>query len=132
MPTFREKIKAKLQAKVEDLDAMTEAARAENARLMDLSPADLAAELMPAFGPDGAEVNKFPLDAAGGSNERQLIEWLIRTHQLTGGVGWKGWDLLRVRVLEAVQQLEHAGLVYVRHISDQDRYWATHLGSAEP
>jgi len=56
---------------------------------MALSPMDLAAELMLAFGPDGPKatitVNR------GGTNQRQLVKWLLRQHELTV----VKWELMR-------------------------------------
>jgi hypothetical protein len=122
MPLFGENFHAKHEAAREARRAKAEAARAEDARLMALSPADLAAELMPAFRPGGAKVSMRP-----GPDERQLAKWLLRNHELSFAQG-----LLRLRVLEAVQLLEHAGLVYVCSISDDGtRFWsATGLGLA--
>src|ERR1700682_2553414 len=67
-------------AKAEALRARAEAGQAEGARLMALSPMDLAAELMLAFGPDGPKatitVNR------GGTNQRQLVKWVLRQHEV--------------------------------------------------
>ena len=106
MPSFREKLKAKGEAVV--------AREAEAARLSALPPAELAALLMPAFGPDGPKANPSILNPGnrGGTNENQLLDWLGRTYEVFP-IRPKPWRLLSTRVLEAVQLLEHAGLIYV-------------------
>jgi hypothetical protein len=126
MPLFGEKSQSKREA----LRAERDAARAENARLVALPPEDLAAELMPAFGADGAKTTDRSLlnpGARGGSDELQLVSWLHRNCRI-GVPLFK--DPSRSQVLQAVQVLEHAGLLYVEWMSDNgDRHWkATQLG----
>jgi hypothetical protein len=72
MPTYRERFHAKAEAG----RAKAEAGRAEGARLMGLSPGDLAAELMAAFGPDG-------LRRGQRVDEGNLIVWLFREYPRT-------------------------------------------------
>jgi hypothetical protein len=88
-------------------------------------PAELGPELMDAFSPDiGRKVPWL------GSHD--LAEWMFRGYPQRTGI------ILRARpvtepILEAVQLLEHAELLYVRLISDigPGRSWcATRLGLA--
>jgi hypothetical protein len=120
MPTFREKFKAAHQARL-----------AEAETFMALSLVDMAVELMPAFGPGG------PANVVlrRGADREQLVSWLVKTQEVRPG--FKQLSLLRTRVLEAVQLLEHAGLVYVHSITHgsnngpSTRYWrATEAGMA--
>jgi hypothetical protein len=126
MPLFGEKSQSKREA----LRAERDAARAEYARLVALPPEDLAAELMPAFGADGAKTTDRSLlnpGARGGSDELQLVSWLHRNCRI-GVPLFK--DPSRSQVLQAAQVLEHAGLLYVEWMSDNGgRHWkATQLG----
>ena len=114
MPLFGEKSQPKREA----LRAQRDAARAEYARLVALPPEDLAAELMPAFGADGAKTTDRSLlnpGARGGSDELQLVSWLHRNCRIAVPL-FK--DPSRSQVLQAVQVLEHAGLLYVEWMSD--------------
>ena len=71
-------------------------------------PAELAAELMAAFGPDGYQ---------GDDNLKpgHLVDWLFRGHRTIPGDYVK---TLRRPIREAMQLLEHAELVYVRSMGD--------------
>jgi hypothetical protein len=114
MPLFRKK----------DHTAEDEAARTHFEQLMALSPADLAAELMPAFGPDGPRHGK-------NLNILQPVSWLLRGHRGAGGVSDRRQLVAAVR--EAAQVLEHAELVQARHLGGQSggSLWnATRLGAA--
>lgn len=85
-------------------------------------PAELAVEVMAVFGPDGPR---------GGSTSRQsihqFIDWMFRGYPSPGL--FRSYPVSEP-MLEAVQLLEHAELVYVTDIHDiGDRYWrATRLG----
>ena len=120
MPTFREKFKAAEQAR-----------RAKADTFMALSTADLAVELMPAFGPGGPANVIF----RRGADRTALVGWLLKTQEVS--LLLKQLSVLRARVLEAVQLLEHAELVYVHSIThgsdsgSSTRYWrATDAGMA--
>ena len=106
----------------EEKRAREAAAAAEAERLAGLPVADLAAELMPAFGADGP--------GRGGRHEvnlLQLANWLMRS--VDGGAGHMR-DLERP-TREAVQALEHAGLVErLGQANIGQRYAATRLGEA--
>jgi hypothetical protein len=80
------------------------AAQMEVDRLVALEPEDLAVELMPAFGPDGAKSR-----GRIGTGPLQVIEWLMKP--VGRGVSTK--PLVPV-VLAGLQALEHAGLVQER------------------
>jgi hypothetical protein len=90
-----------------DHTAQDAAARDHVEQLMALSPADLAAELMSAFGPDGPRRGK-------DLNILQLVSWLLRGYRGAGGVSRR--EQLVVAAREAMQVLEHAELVQVRHL----------------
>ncbi len=83
--------------------ANDEAARAMFDWATSVPPADLAAWLMPAFGPDGPK---------GGNDLRQsdLVEWLWRGYRTPT---FPGATTVGKPILEAVQLLEHSELVYV-------------------
>jgi hypothetical protein len=107
-----------------DHSAEDEAARVHFEQLMALSPADLAAELMPAFGPDGPRRGK-------DLNILQLSSWLLRGYRGAGGVSRR--EQLVAAAREAMQVLEHAELVQVRHLggaSGGSLWNATRLGAA--
>jgi len=87
------------------------------------SAAELAVEVMAAFDPQVPK--RVPYICAF-----ELSDWMFRGYPERRGI------ILRARpvqepMLEAIQLLEHSELVYVRLISDSDRYWsATRLGLA--
>ncbi|HTQ17009.1 hypothetical protein [Mycobacterium sp.] len=87
------------------------------------SAAELAVEVMTAFDPQVPK--RVPYICAS-----ELSDWMFRGYPERRGI------ILRARpvqepMLEAIQLLEHSELVYVRLISDGDRYWsATRLGLA--
>jgi hypothetical protein len=93
MPLFR---------KSDDKVARDEAARAEFERLTSLPVDELAKELMPAFGPDGARAGKE-------INSLQASNWLMRSYPRGAGYVRQ----LHAPVCEGIQRLEHAGLVEV-------------------
>jgi len=90
--------------KSEEKAAREETGRVEFERLMALPVADLASELMPAFGPDGPH-GRGP---DGGINILQLLGWVSTTH-FPSGVSYQRELMEPVR--EGVQALESAGLV---------------------
>jgi hypothetical protein len=90
----------------------------EVARLNALSPADLAGEIMAAFGPHGPK-------RGGNVTEDHIATWLFRAYRgaarYTAGV--------RIPVLEALQVLEHAELIRLDNPWSAPNYWcATRLG----
>jgi hypothetical protein len=105
-----------------DHSAEDEAARVHFARLMALSAADLAAELMPAFGPDGPRRGK-------NLNVVHLNRWFVRGYRSTGGVPLRE---LHTAVTEAVQVLQNAELIQLTWPGGghSSRQWnATRLGA---
>ena len=107
-----------------------------------LPPADLAAELMPAFGPYGPKGGA-ALTPGSFENDhisRQDLEnWLLHVHGYPElGFAQRSYGkLLHGPIREAVQLLEHAELVYVRYLGseyDGVDHWAgwsaTRLGLA--
>ncbi len=84
----------------EEKAAQKQAAEAEAERLQSLPVAELAAEVMPAFGPEGAR-------PGNEINILQILSWLMRSH--SGGA--KLLTQLRQPTREAIQALENAGLV---------------------
>ena len=91
-----------LFGKREEKAAQKEAARAEIERLCALPVADLAVEIMPAFGPEGVR----------GADHRgvasfQIANWLVASYPGRAGI----WKQLVYPVSEAIQRLEHAELV---------------------
>lgn len=107
--------------KSEEKAAREEAGRAEFERLTAIPVADLASELMPAFGPDGPRGRGLE----GAINIVQLLGWVSKTH-FPSGVSYQ--RKLNEPVREGVQALERAGLVLAtRH---QQGQWmsATRLG----
>ncbi|WP_433566817.1 hypothetical protein ACQP1O_17490 [Nocardia sp. CA-151230] len=114
--------------------AENEAARAMIEWASTVSPADLAAELMAAFGPDGPK---------GGNDvhHSNLVEWLFREHPNPGGYVFQGgksygepsrvYEQLHRPMREALQLLEHAELIYVGWIEAAYAAWSgTRLGRA--
>lgn len=86
-------------------------------------PAELAAEIMAAFGPEVPR--RVPVLAVS-----DFSDWMFRGYPQRTGL------ILRARpvvepILEAIQLLEHAELAYVRWITDNEFRWsATRLGLA--
>jgi hypothetical protein len=83
-------------------EAADAAAQAEVARLATLAPNQIAAEILPAFGPDGAK-SKGRL----GTAPMQVIEWLMADF----GRGASTKPLVGA-VLVGMSALDRAGLVY--------------------
>lgn len=119
MPLFRTSF---AKARAESQHAL----EAELQRVVVVPPtAELAAELMPAFGPDGPRRGK-------SLTHRELIKWMARNfdfksraHRLLGS------EKLRDPILEALQVLEHAELVRITVDSDRADNWrATRSGLA--
>lgn len=111
-------------------DEANRAAGLEAERLMALAPAELAAELMPAFGPHGAAPNAKPLPGNPVSLRCvELTEWLLSGAPLP--LRSPLAPRLEGALREAVQVLEHAELVYLsgqgESISNQ-KWSATRLG----
>ena len=118
MPGFGKKLKALT-------DEVKRARQAEFERLVAVPPAaDLAAELMPAFGPHGPKRGK-PLtidDVAG---------WMIRDYRLNFRERALCLTKLSGPIAEALQVLAHAELVYVTTDGDAPDHWrATNVGLA--
>jgi hypothetical protein len=107
--------------KSEEKAAREEAGRVEFEHLMALPVAELARDLMPAFGPDGLKLLHGP---AWGINLLQLAGWVGRTYCPSGAVHARE---LMEPVREALQTLENAGLVLPtpRH---RDSWTVTRLG----
>jgi hypothetical protein len=78
MPLFGKKKSdtVDVDATTPDIHAKFEQIQAELERLM-ASPADLATELMPAFGPDGLKRGDKPLEKA------HLMKWLMDQYELS-------------------------------------------------
>jgi hypothetical protein len=118
MPGFAKKFKA-VSAEVK------RARQAEFERLIAVPPAaDLAADLLPAFGPHGAKRGK-PLTAD------DLAGWMIRDYRLN----FRERALCLVKlggpIAEALQVLAHAELVHVTSRGEAPDNWrATSLGLA--
>jgi hypothetical protein len=93
---------SRLFGKSEAKDAAANAARTEVERLNALPVADLAAELMPAFGPDGPRSGKE-------INSLQASIWLMRSHPTRST---QSRDLHRA-VCEGLELLEQRGLVEI-------------------
>ena len=117
MASFKQKMRAKAEA--------VQGREVEAARLSAMPLDDLAAMLMPAFGPDQKQADPSWLNPGnrGGVNEGLVLDWLRRNHDVFP-IRPKPWNLLNARVLQAVQVLENAGLIYVLWISEQGgRHW---------
>jgi hypothetical protein len=84
----------------EEKAAEDQAARAEVDRLLALPVAELAEEVMPAFGPEGARPGQEV-------NILLVMNWLMRSYPR----GTKYLTELREPTWEAMQALENAGLV---------------------
>jgi hypothetical protein len=109
--------------KSEDKIAKEAAAQAEYDRLNALSPADLAVEVMPAFGPDGPHGH----GPNGGINILQALFWLNQAH-FPSGISYI--RQLQEPVREAIQALDHAGLVMTSAGREGSWTAATRLGLA--
>lgn len=86
-------------------------------------PAELASELMAAFGPDG-------IRGGGVVSADSLIDWMFRGYPRQTGI------VLAARpvggpIMEAVQLLEHSELLYLRWITNDTPVWSvTRLGTS--
>jgi hypothetical protein len=100
--------------------AQTEAGEAEVARLMALPLPELAAEILPGFGVDGAK----RLASATGINLGQLMIWKMEAFPRATGF----METLATPVREATQLLEHANLVERRTFGKNTHINATTLG----
>ncbi|MEZ0349249.1 hypothetical protein [Mycobacterium sp. pR1184] len=106
-----------------DHNAPADAAQSDFESLMVLAPADLAAELMSAFGPDGPRHGK-------DVHTLHLVSWLLRRHRGANKMSRPAEQLYAV-VGEAMQVLEHAELVRVTQRGDRSSHWnATRSGTA--
>jgi hypothetical protein len=86
------------------------AARAEAARLASLPAPELAAEIMPAFGPNGPDQGDPPE-----LNFLQIADWLMRAHPR----GARHMRALESPIRGSVELLEVAGLVQRRGQSNR-------------
>jgi hypothetical protein len=100
--------------------AQKEAGEAEVARLQALPLPELAAELLPGFGVDGAH----RLASATGINLGQLMIWKMEAFPRATGY----LQTLAEPVREATQLLEHANLVERRTFGKNTHINATTLG----
>jgi hypothetical protein len=82
-----------------DTAAAQAAGEAELNRLTTLSTVDLAAEIMPAFGPDGP-------GGAHGINAVQVAQWLMASYERSPGL-----KPLLLPIQNATQALQQSGLV---------------------
>jgi hypothetical protein len=80
-------------------------ARVEVKRLSELPPAELAAAIMPVFGPEGPPVKKIWWGARG-IEAFQICDWLMRDH---GGGYRRAW--LWKAIARALHLLADAGLI---------------------
>jgi hypothetical protein len=85
--------------KGEDKAEQEAAGAAEFARLCELSAPELAAAIMPAFGPDGPR-------SSGGLNAVQVAQWLMASYARSPGL-----KPLLPPIQRATQTLETVGLV---------------------
>jgi hypothetical protein len=93
-------------------------AREELARLNALSPADLAGEIMAAFGPAGPR-------GGGDVTEDHIARWLFRAYPRASRYA----TAARIAISEALQVLEHAELIRLDKPWSAPNYWtATRLG----
>lgn len=89
------------------------AARADVKRFIEMPPAELAATLMPVFGPGGPPVRK-PWWGAQGIEVLQVCDWLMRDHKQ----GYRERPHVRDAVTRALHLLDNAGLI------ENTRRWA--------
>jgi hypothetical protein len=106
----------------EEKAAKDAAAQGEVDRLLALSPTEFAAEIMPAFGPDG-------LNAGAGHRQgpMEVTGWLMSSYSSSS----KYRQPLLGPVIEGLQALEHAGLVGQRGFGSggsASTYHATRAG----
>jgi hypothetical protein len=105
----------------EEKAAKQEADRQESERLAALSVAGLAAEIMPAFGPDGMDVKSGHQQGA-----MQVTEWLLPAAKV------KYRQPVLRPVIEGLKALETAGLLEARSFggsnSSATTYHPTRLG----
>lgn len=106
----------------EDKAAQKDAANAEVDRLLGLPVPELAAEVMPAFGPDGPRGH----GPNGGINILQVMIFMMRSFPKATGFMTK----LQEPVRESVQALENAGLALRSGTRDGSWYSATRLGQS--
>ena len=92
-----------LFGKSEEKAAQDQAAQAEAERLQSLPATELAAALMPVFGPDGPKPD-------GYLNQLQVGMWLMSSFPR----GNKYLTELREPIMEGLQDLENAGLIVGR------------------
>jgi len=92
------------------------AAKAESERLVALAPLDLAAEVMPAFGPDGLEVK-----AGHRQGPMEIVSWLLP------GAPVKYRQPLLGPVIEALGSLEHANLLSRRSFGNSGNSSTYHV-----
>jgi hypothetical protein len=85
--------------KGEDKAEQDAAGAAEFARLCELSAPELAAAIMPAFGPDGPR-------SSGGLNAVQIAQWLMASYTRSQGL-----KPLLPPIQRATEALENVGLV---------------------
>lgn len=108
-----------LFGKSEEKAAQEAAALAELERLKGLPVADLAGELLPAFGPDGIP------HARAGVRPQQLCKWLMGSYPRASKFN-PGQLLMPVR--EGLQNLEHAELVTSSGLDRASIWRVTRLG----
>jgi len=98
--------------------AAADPAQEEPTRVNALSPADLAGEIMAAFGPQGPR-------AGGDVTEDHTATWLFRAYPRASRYA----TAARLAVTEALQVLEHAELIRLDKPWSAPNYWsATRLG----
>jgi hypothetical protein len=86
-------------------------------------PAELAAELMSAFGPDGPRGG----DAV---SSYDITEWMFRDYPKQTGI-FVATRPVNGSISEAVQLLEHSELIYLRWFSNDYPVWSvTRFGTA--
>jgi hypothetical protein len=105
----------------EEKAAKEAAAASESARLVALPVEDLAAEIMPAFGLDGA------FHSGHRSGPVEVCKWLLAPYSGSS----KYTQPVLGPTIESLQALEHAGLVEGRNFGSNGRassYDATRLG----
>ena len=110
-----------LFGKSEEKQQQDAAAKAEAERLGALSPQDLAAELMPVFGPEGPK----PSFSSGGINILQVGMALLKPYPRSVGY----LEQLQQPIREGLQVLEHAELILRNTRRDGGTWYsATRLG----